>query len=317
MEKCDDNRIEIGEIAESIKCSKIRLIKYMNECEELEKKKLIRCSRSSGRLSYRVPAEVREALRKNNEYRPASNENLSIEKFFTVLEKLFKERNDEELTYETLTGELLNLIEQNMHLKFCKKIMNYGLSEYDLILLVCFCHLAGNNNDDNIGTHDIEFLYEDKYEIKRMERNFSNGTHVLLDSKFIEFNNDNGFVNKESWKLSDMAKKELLSELDVNISQNYKKNLILFDTIKPKKMFYNSRETGEIQTLISLLSNENYLQIQKRLDEKGMRKGFACLFSGPPGTGKTETVYQIARETKRNIMECDHCKPERKPSYYF
>jgi SpoVK/Ycf46/Vps4 family AAA+-type ATPase len=33
-----------------------------------------------------------------------------------------------------------------------------------------------------------------------------------------------------------------------------------------------------------------------------MRKGFACLFYGPPGTGKTETVYQIARQTNRDIM---------------
>jgi SpoVK/Ycf46/Vps4 family AAA+-type ATPase len=100
-----------------------------------------------------------------------------------------------------------------------------------------------------------------------------------------------------------MAKKELLSEL--NGKQNYQKDLILFDKIKPKKMFYGPRETGEIQTLISLLSNENFRNIQDRLDEKGMRKGFACLFSGGPGTGKTETAWQIARETKRNIMMVD------------
>jgi SpoVK/Ycf46/Vps4 family AAA+-type ATPase len=36
-----------------------------------------------------------------------------------------------------------------------------------------------------------------------------------------------------------------------------------------------------------------------------MRKGFTCLFSGAPGTGKTETAYQIARETGRNIMMVD------------
>jgi SpoVK/Ycf46/Vps4 family AAA+-type ATPase len=36
-----------------------------------------------------------------------------------------------------------------------------------------------------------------------------------------------------------------------------------------------------------------------------MRKGFACLFYGPPGTGKTETVYQIARETGRDIIMVD------------
>lgn len=33
-----------------------------------------------------------------------------------------------------------------------------------------------------------------------------------------------------------------------------------------------------------------------------MRKGFACLFYGAPGTGKTETVYQIARQTGRDIL---------------
>jgi SpoVK/Ycf46/Vps4 family AAA+-type ATPase len=33
-----------------------------------------------------------------------------------------------------------------------------------------------------------------------------------------------------------------------------------------------------------------------------MRTGFACIFSDPPGTGKTETVYQIARKTDRDIM---------------
>jgi SpoVK/Ycf46/Vps4 family AAA+-type ATPase len=53
------------------------------------------------------------------------------------------------------------------------------------------------------------------------------------------------------------------------------------------------------------LQEENYRKIQDRLDGKGMRKGFACLFSGGPGTGKTETAWQIARETKRNVMMVD------------
>jgi SpoVK/Ycf46/Vps4 family AAA+-type ATPase len=97
----------------------------------------------------------------------------------------------------------------------------------------------------------------------------------------------------------------MLSELDVTRNQNYKKNLVLHDAIKPKKMFYNTKENTEIGKLVSLLSEENYCKIQDRLDGKGMRKGFACLFSGGPGTGKTETAWQIARETKRNILMVD------------
>ena len=33
-----------------------------------------------------------------------------------------------------------------------------------------------------------------------------------------------------------------------------------------------------------------------------MRTGFSCIFYGSPGTGKTETVYQIARQTGRAIV---------------
>jgi len=305
MERSANNQILICEIAESIKCSKVRIIKYITECEELEKKRLIRCSRENGNISYRVPCDVRDSLRKFNEYKPAKKENLNIENFFLALEQLFEERGYSELSFESLTHELQDIIKLNMHLEFCKKIMSYNLYEDDLVLLLCFCHLAGNNNDNNIGIHDFAYLYEDKRIANSLKRSFRMGDHALISGKFIVQTNDDGFVNSESWKLSDMAKKELLSELDVKGSQSYKKNLIMFDSIKPKKMFFNPRESGEIQKLISLLSDKNYRKIQDRLDGKGMRKGFACLFSGGPGTGKTETAYQIARETKRNIMMVD------------
>ena len=138
LERSSDNHIMISELAESIKCSKIRIIKYINECEELEKKRLIRCSRDSGSISYRVPCDVRDSLRKTNEYTPEKNENLAIAKFFTVLERLFDERGNNELTFESLSIELRELISLNMHLEFCKKIMSYNLPDDDLTLLICF-----------------------------------------------------------------------------------------------------------------------------------------------------------------------------------
>jgi SpoVK/Ycf46/Vps4 family AAA+-type ATPase len=70
-------------------------------------------------------------------------------------------------------------------------------------------------------------------------------------------------------------------------------------------LFYNESETENIQKLIFFFFVENYSRVQERLSGNGMRKGFACLFSGAPGTGKTETAYQIARDTGRNIMMVD------------
>jgi len=46
-------------------------------------------------------------------------------------------------------------------------------------------------------------------------------------------------------------------------------------------------------------------RVRENLVKSGMRTGFACLFSGAPGTGKTETARQVARATGRGIVQVD------------
>ena len=53
------------------------------------------------------------------------------------------------------------------------------------------------------------------------------------------------------------------------------------------------------------MSAERYDEIRGKLREKGLRTGFTCLFYGSPGTGKTETVYQIARSCGRDLFIVD------------
>lgn len=72
--------------------------------------------------------------------------------------------------------------------------------------------------------------------------------------------------------------------------------------IAPKKLFYDEKVTGRIEELRELLEEERYNQIRDRMKESGFRCGFTCLFYGAPGTGKTETVLQLARQTGRDIV---------------
>jgi SpoVK/Ycf46/Vps4 family AAA+-type ATPase len=83
------------------------------------------------------------------------------------------------------------------------------------------------------------------------------------------------------------------------------RGLITYKSLSSRKMFYNEKEEKDINKLKSFLQEEGLKGIQERLKEKNMRIGFPCLFSGEPGTGKTETVYQIAKETKRDIIKVD------------
>ena len=70
-----------------------------------------------------------------------------------------------------------------------------------------------------------------------------------------------------------------------------------------KTLYYNEREQSQVGELFDLLSQDRFNEICSRLEENGMRKGFACLFYGAPGTGKTETVLQLARKTGRDIFQ--------------
>ena len=77
------------------------------------------------------------------------------------------------------------------------------------------------------------------------------------------------------------------------------------DAISEKKLYYCEEVSKQVNKLRSLLQEDHFLAVQKRLEDKGMRRGFACIFYGSPGTGKTETVLQLARETGRAIKMVD------------
>ncbi|MDR3201042.1 MAG: ATP-binding protein [Spirochaetales bacterium] len=302
-----DNACRNEELAQLFRCSPIKLLRYMNDLEELQKKKLLASRRPRGEAPiFKVPLEVVNSLRKKDVFTPEVHRNITIDEFFGILDDLFGQMLSEEMDSEALNEELKILVENNMQLLFCQKLMSYNFDQEDVLLLLCFCHLCVNNHDDNIGWHDFGFLYDKKSEARYVLRELKEGDHTLMETEFIENANADGFLNKEAFKLTDKAKKDLLGELEISsLRVNSKKGLILWDAITPKKLFYNEKEGRGIQEFASLLREENFKKIRERLEHGGMRKGFACLFSGGPGTGKTETVYQIAKETQRNIMQVD------------
>ena len=65
------------------------------------------------------------------------------------------------------------------------------------------------------------------------------------------------------------------------------------------------KESKTIGELGGLLNEDNYQEITTRMKNAGFRSGFTCLFYGDPGTGKTETVFQLARQTGRDILQVD------------
>ncbi|MDR2811028.1 MAG: ATP-binding protein [Tannerellaceae bacterium] len=303
VDRSDRSGIELSDFSSHLKCRNVRLIRHMSDMDTLEKRRLIRCCRNNKSIHYRVPLQVIEALKENKAYQPKEYKNISCSELFTFLDDLFEQRKDEELTYPMLISEIDDLLDANMHLEFSRKIKSYQLSEINKVLLIFFCHLFANNSDDQIGFNDFDDLYACKWTFKVQKKSFSEGTNDLLEKKLIENTHSEGFGDREYFHLSDQTKKDLLSELDIIYKQTEsKKGLLLHENLAQKQLYYNEREQRQIDRLAALLQPAHFAGIRQRLTESGMRTGFACLFYGAPGTGKTETVYQLAKQTGRDIL---------------
>ncbi|MBP5361048.1 MAG: ATP-binding protein [Bacteroidaceae bacterium] len=301
--------IQMEELSKYVKCSTVRILRYMNDIDELEKKEFIRCRRSKGKISYRVPLEFLEAVKRNEKYLPKKYTGLSCQELFGVLEEIFKLREDSEITYDIMVENIESLFKDNPKLEYVSRVENYELDYYlgeeSKMLLVLFSHLLVNNDDNYIRFHDLDFLYDYKMYWYRVKSLLSKGTHPLFDLGLIEHNNDDGMVDRESFRMTDKAKTELFSELCLqsNARDKINKDIVRSDKIAEKKLFYGESIQSQINELSQLLDESHYKAIHCRMKESGFRCGFTCLFYGSPGTGKTETVLQLARQTGRDIIQ--------------
>jgi hypothetical protein len=306
MDNCEDQQINNRNFSNHFGCRPIKILSYLNELDVLVKRGLLICRHFDQAKCYRVPQEVIDAMKENVVYVPKDYSNISCIELFVRLNDMFIRKSNCELTDENMYEEIQDLFAKNKQLAFVRKTLSYALPDDDFVLLLFFCHLFVDNNDDNIGAGDLEDLYDNDTELRMQMNSLTNDSNILIKYNFIEHSNDGGFADKNAFRLTDWAKCELLSELNLNLKgEDPKKDLLLHEKLVEKKLIYEKGDEEQVAQLTELLQQDNFVKVQERLTANGMRKGFTCLFYGAPGTGKTETVFQIARQTGRDIMQVD------------
>ncbi|MBQ4330263.1 MAG: ATP-binding protein [Spirochaetaceae bacterium] len=72
--------------------------------------------------------------------------------------------------------------------------------------------------------------------------------------------------------------------------------------IKERELFYSGEAAQQLDKLVAALQEENLQDIQRRLEEHKMPVGITAILYGESGTGKTESVYQMARRSGRPLF---------------
>ena len=299
-------------------CSRLSMMVYSEEIEELVSKRwaIRKGAREMGAffegiaLSYGVVT----ALRHNKVFVPEKIDGLTEQQFVDKLEShIEKNMNDRSIDFKDDEEWMLQLIKANPHLPLCHDLLMFDdihVQSLLLLIVVDYAQWEGSVGE-GLTFETINSLYPEDYECDGLRHELRNGTHPLIECGYIEHKCVDGQVDTDRYMLTRNTKTELLSAYTPSHSkcrrmkQDNSRFLKNHDAIKEKSLFFNTSEQEQIERLTSLLSTENLPSVQERLEEQGMRKGFACLFYGAPGTGKTETVLQIARQTGRDLMQVD------------
>ena len=131
------------------------------------------------------------------------------------------------------------------------------------------------------------------------------GCSTLHKLKLIEHQCCDGVADTDGFSLTENAKTLLLSELDLNEPVEKVAGLLEHGELTEKQLYFSDDISRRLTDLEGLLQQEQYSKVLRRMNDKGFRNGFTVLLYGGPGTGKTETVYQLARQTGRSIMVVD------------
>ena len=300
------NKADFADIARYLDCNNVQVLQYKSEVDELVKMGILRMIRNnmSGDYDYAVPTSLLESLSKNQPYQRRCYKGATGIQFFQYFYDITHLRYENELSSELMFEEIQRLLDENPDLSYVKALRNIGMSAVDEAIVTHMCRHLVLCGTENILINHLVFLFDDQHWKYDFDRAMATGKHYLVKEGWIENAFSEGFREKDEYQLTAKARETLLQEYDIKQkNENSGCDVLQSDGIIAKELFFNDEVMHQLEGLTEMLDENHYRNICSRLKDKGHRQGFACLFYGAPGTGKTESVLQLARKTGRDIMQ--------------
>ena len=305
----DEDGCLFSDFAKHLGINNIQMQLYKSDMNDLVERDLVYCNtqtiRGVNKSIYMLDDDFKSVIGNNDTYDTLSVSEWSLVDLMSHTSHIIDAKRDRNVTYDAMRNKIMGFIKNTQHLTLSAEIMKLNLEFPELLTVLIACKCIVLDSEYNIGPGDYNRAYETLVVERKVFKGIKDGKNNLSRKELMENDNSDGFARTHVFKLTDKALTILLPEYtnmeDANstLSRN---GLVEPETVKEKYLFYNTQEQHQIDTLCNLLDEVRFKEVQKRLSETGMRTGFACLLYGGPGTGKTETVYQLARRTGRAIM---------------
>lgn len=301
LEKAGET-VTCQDLAEYADVSRIRIMSVHSQIEDLVKREFL--NEADGRrnakwdMRYSASNSLISAVRNNRDLLPYDYSETTGDDMWQLIAGMLHDCDYGSISYPYMVQQIRNLLTACQHIDFCRKVNEQHLSDENLVLLLVICNCLVNNSEDYVCTNDYEDIIPSSSRT-RIIHQFKSKTHELIKKDLVKATNE----DCDAFRLTKNGIMQLLGQDYLGNEKDEceppSQNIVA------KEMFYNANEASQIERLTNLLSQDNFVQIQARMRKVGMRPGFCTIFHGAPGTGKTETVLQLARKTGREIVQVD------------
>lgn len=236
--------------------------------------------------------------------------NLTERDFLNQVDLLLQRRFSNEIGRANLLNELEKIEDNFSHLSIISKLQgSMNTSDLRLVLYFSACEYRNEKSEYPIKLEDTLTKLFDFVELNfALIKNLTDPEESLIQEGYLVAKKDK-LTGEIIIELSERSIEDFnLQDLIIERESAKVEGLLDSSTIDSKSLFFNEDTQNQLKLLRDAFKEENYTRLKNSLQEQGLSKGITAIFHGTPGTGKTETVYQLAKESGRNIFLVDITK---------
>lgn len=156
-------RIDFDDIARHLDLSNIRVLSFAADIDALVHRRLLRYRDAHDEDSFDVFQPVIKALKHNEVYQLPVRKGLDCLELFEYLNMLYDDLDNDAVSVANMLEEMEQVFDDNPQIGFVKQLKELDLyDDDDQLLLVLFCHLLINKDDDDIHFNQMECIYSEK-----------------------------------------------------------------------------------------------------------------------------------------------------------
>ncbi|QOW09766.1 AAA family ATPase [Kaistella flava (ex Peng et al. 2021)] len=295
--------------------TKFQVLKYRESIETLYSRNLLmnKNSRKKQISTYELSQNLINSISKNEVLKYSKiAESTEPKNFVDILEefdKMSDQLGDQLISHLDFREYVSTICDENIEMPMFREIKNYQLEVFETYFLLDTIWDAIKNGDNDFNTNvimTVDDYFAHKSQALKHVKKVANKETKLSKLDLIDISKEDFFSKhnaKVSKKVTDFLREHENVIID-EVSKEYSK-LIKTEDIPEKKLFFNTDETAQLNQISAILSEDKFNEMQQRLKDKSMPIGVTAIFHGVPGTGKTESVYQLAKQTGRKIYKVD------------